>query len=249
VRCHTYRDRPGQQDALHVDLWWRGVNVLTDAGSFRYYCPDAPAVERYFGSRAAHNALDVPGYEPHESASRFLRFPWPRGRLLAYETSHAEAQWLTVACDDYRRHPSGLVHERTLVSFADECWLVIDDFAGRGAPLVRLRWHLADVPIDELTADQRWRLVIPDGSCELALGGAAPRSVELLRGLETPARVEGWVSPYYGRRAPAPVIVADYEAPLPLRVLTAFGPADVDPAALLARWNALAAARTEDVAC
>ena len=39
VRCHRYRDRQGQCDTLHVDLWWRGRNVLCDAGSYQYFTP------------------------------------------------------------------------------------------------------------------------------------------------------------------------------------------------------------------
>jgi hypothetical protein len=39
TRCHSYHTRPGQADMLHLDLWWRGLNVLRDSGSFSYYDP------------------------------------------------------------------------------------------------------------------------------------------------------------------------------------------------------------------
>ncbi len=37
TRCTAYRYRPAQADMLHMDLWWRGVNVACDPGSYLYY--------------------------------------------------------------------------------------------------------------------------------------------------------------------------------------------------------------------
>ncbi len=59
IRCHTYRDRPGQYDPLHVDLWWQGVNVLRDCGTFQYYVPERPDFEEYSGLPAAHNIMEI----------------------------------------------------------------------------------------------------------------------------------------------------------------------------------------------
>ena len=36
TRIPRFRHRPGQADALHVDLWWRGQNVAVDAGTYSY---------------------------------------------------------------------------------------------------------------------------------------------------------------------------------------------------------------------
>ena len=48
VRCHTYRDRPAHVDMLHVDLWHRGINILGDSGTHKYFNAASPGMERYF---------------------------------------------------------------------------------------------------------------------------------------------------------------------------------------------------------
>ena len=41
IRAHTYVDRPGHCDPLHVDLWWKGQNVLRDCGNVSVLLPQA----------------------------------------------------------------------------------------------------------------------------------------------------------------------------------------------------------------
>jgi len=67
VRCHSYRDRPCHADMLHFDLWYKGVNLLRDAGTFQYYCE--PPWEHYFKSTAAHNTVEVDGKDQMEKGS------------------------------------------------------------------------------------------------------------------------------------------------------------------------------------
>ena len=86
IRCHTYRDRPAHCDQLHVDLWWRGLSILQDCGTYRYYVPGRPDVEYYFKSCRAHNNVEIDGQNPLELASRFMWFPWPRARRRRFET-------------------------------------------------------------------------------------------------------------------------------------------------------------------
>jgi len=36
IRCHSYRDRPAQNDMFHLDVWYKGENIFCDAGSYSY---------------------------------------------------------------------------------------------------------------------------------------------------------------------------------------------------------------------
>ncbi|HEX2994597.1 MAG TPA: heparinase II/III family protein, partial [Anaerolineales bacterium] len=36
IRCTDFHARPSHADQLHVDLWWRGVNIACDAGTYLY---------------------------------------------------------------------------------------------------------------------------------------------------------------------------------------------------------------------
>ena len=39
LRAARYADRPSQADQLHLDLWWRGENIVCDAGTYLYNGP------------------------------------------------------------------------------------------------------------------------------------------------------------------------------------------------------------------
>ena len=39
AHAEDFKERPGQADQLHVDLWWRGLNIARDAGSYLYFGP------------------------------------------------------------------------------------------------------------------------------------------------------------------------------------------------------------------
>ncbi|GAB5404478.1 MAG: hypothetical protein Aurels2KO_27090 [Aureliella sp.] len=78
VRATTYRDRPCQCDMLHLDLWYRGHNILRDAGSYFYYHKDK-SVKDYFYSVRAHNTASIDGVEQMTKGPNFLWFHWPPG--------------------------------------------------------------------------------------------------------------------------------------------------------------------------
>lgn len=59
TRCHSYHDRPGQCDMLHADLWYKGINVLRDGGTYLYNCDES--WRRFFNGTAAHNTVQVDG--------------------------------------------------------------------------------------------------------------------------------------------------------------------------------------------
>ena len=64
IRCAKYRDRPAQADMLHVDLWWRGHNLVADPGTYSYNSP--PPWNNSLSATGAHNtpeidSLDTPG--------------------------------------------------------------------------------------------------------------------------------------------------------------------------------------------
>ena len=93
IRCHTYRDRPSHVDPLHLDLWWRGLNILRDCGTYQYYIPGRGDIERYFKSIAGHNTVEIDGRDPIELVSRFLWLPWPKARVRHYEPRNVAAKW------------------------------------------------------------------------------------------------------------------------------------------------------------
>lgn len=223
IRCHTYRDRPGQRDSLHVDLWWRGQNVLRDAGTYQYYTPENPALAEHFKSLAAHNTVELAGQEPIEPVSRFLWFPWPRAELLRFECARPDGvQIFEGAGRDYTRRPWRMLHRRTVVLLPSDAWLVVDDLLGAGSHPATLRWHMADAPLQFDARNTAVRLETPAGA--LGLSVVAARGGELcakvIRGVAEPGRVQGFYSPSYAELRPSPALEARVSGPLPIRFLT-----------------------------
>jgi len=215
IRCHAYRDRPAHVDPLHLDLWHRGVNVLADSGTYKYFAPEDPAAEKFFKSIAAHNTVQIDGANPLELVSRFLWLPFPQARCL----SHAPDRFVGES-DAYARAPWNLVHRRTIDAANPGHWLVTDELLGSGRHALALRWHLADGPT-ELDAERNTvSLDLPIGRVTLNFDGPAGLRIRVVRGSTEPAEPSGWVSLYYARREPRPTVVVTAEADLPARLTT-----------------------------
>ena len=234
VRSHTYRDRPAHCDQMHVDLSWKGLNILRDCGTYRYYCPGRPDVEYYFRSNLAHNCVELDGQNALERASRFLWFPWPRCSTTRYLPVGDSPGCIEAVSYDYQRRPFRCIHRRTCVSLADDLWVVVDDLVGRGSHEAVVRWHLLDVPLSVDPAELTVALDTPAGPFGMALANAAISCdrFEVIRGRDELNRVQGFASRYYGQRLPIPTVEASWSGPLPQRVVSTFCPGLPTPARL-----------------
>lgn len=216
TRCHTYRDRPAHVDMLHVDLWWRGQNVLCDSGSFQYYTPDDPNVEKHFKSIAAHNTIEIDGANPLELVSRFLWLPWPRARELRFDAATDGAAVFSGEHYAYDRAPWRVVHRRTIVMLDADVWVIVDDLLGEGEHDFRSRWHLLDAPAEFVGEARRATIRSPRGKWSIAAGATAAVEATLDRG--------GWSSRYYSWRTPIPRLTLAGRAALPVRLVMLAGP-------------------------
>ena len=221
VRCHTYRDRQTQCDTHHVDLWWRGVNVLQDCGTYHYYVPDRPDVEYYFKSAAAHNNIVIDGADPARLVSRFLWSPRSRARKREFVPAGNPPTFTGVQYD-YDRTPWHAVCQRTVRCPTETCWEIIDEVRAQSAHVVTLRWHMVDGAC-RLDAEARelW-LTTPAGTVRLSVAaetGAISR-FELIRGRDDRGCVQGFASHYYGTREAIPVLEVDVGGSRTLRIIT-----------------------------
>jgi len=224
IRCHEYRDRPGQCDPLHVDLWWKGVNVLRDCGTCQYYLPQKPDVERYFALRRAHNTIDIDRAETVKWVTRFLYVPFPKARCTRFTALRADGEQVFEGEQyDYDRHSRQVLHRRSVVAIRADLWVVVDDFVGRGSHLLTVRWHLADYPYE--LSDDAVSLRTPNGPVVVylcAASGDRP-SVSVSRGKTEGRDVSGVAAPYYSSCVPIPTVTAEVRSTLPQRLLTVIG--------------------------
>lgn len=221
VRCHSYTERPNQADMLHFDLWWRGQNILRDAGSYSYHCPSP--WRQYFVSTAAHNTIVVDELDQMTRGPRFMWFDWCRSRLVEFHSLGQSERWQGEH-DGYRSR-CGVVHRRTIERFSDETWTVTDELVGKGDHRAVLHWHLLDAPWQWTEESLTLCLKSPVGEVWLQLKAESCKAYEcqIVRGLEEPNRVLGWESLYYGVKVPHPVIRFEMRGRCPMKVVTRIG--------------------------
>lgn len=186
TRATSYRDRPGQCDSLHVDLWYKQHNVLRDAGSFRYYHEDKSAKE-YFYSTSAHNTVSVAGTEQMTKGPNFLWLNWP-----TVNAAWDAAGNLVGSAEFHGKTPYS--HTRTISGEGDS-YLVTDSVAG--VETFSLHWRL--------TPDWHWQQT---GACEFS---AVVEDGTFCLRLMTDSSVRAelgqcWESLYYGERTKVPCL-------------------------------------------
>jgi len=214
VRCHSYRSRPNQADMLHLDVWWRGLNLLRDSGSFTYYDPEC-GWNHYFVSTAAHNTVEVGGVDQMIKGPRFQWYSLLRSQVLG-RRSDGEIEIWAGEHDGYTRLVSDAVHRRAISRVGDRYWLVIDDVLGAGDESVILHWQLPDVEYEKRPDELVLRT--PGGSCLLTVRSTAREWIwDVYRGVDEPGRRAGWDSQAYGIKEPALTVQVRAVAALPVR--------------------------------
>ncbi len=211
IRCHTYHDRPAHLDMLHLDLWYRGVNVLSDSGTYRYFAPDDPAAEKYFKGMAAHNTIELDGRNPLDLVSRFLWMPWPAAKCLAHSADQFQGEHHA-----YDRSPWRVVHRRTVDASNEAAWIVTDELIGHGEHDIAVRWHLVDGVCELDEAKRTLTLRHAKGCIRLAVDVPGNARLSVSRGESDAMRMSGWESRYYQEKSARPTFTVRVRAALPL---------------------------------
>ena len=222
-RCGSVRDRFSQIDMLHVDVWWRGQNVLTDPGSYLYN--GAPEWHNHFLRTASHNTVQVDGRDqmPHIRQFKTL-YPTPAKLLRFHDTSD-----FVVAIGEHYGYTriEHCTHRRSVLFLKkEETWIVVDTIEGTASHKARLHWLAGPYPHEFDQRDARLTLDTPQGQFHIAVfdgNGQAARDADVVQGSENPPR--GWLSRYYGHKIPAPSLAVSLSGPLPLTFLTVASPA------------------------
>jgi hypothetical protein len=235
LRASRFKSRLGHMDQLHLDLWWRGLNIAQDAGSYLYNAPapwDNPLV-----STRVHNTVTVDGQDQMKRGGRFLVLDWfPAYSRTCVESSPSVLQKVQAWHNGY----PGLRHERSVTVRSGERWLIEDAFTPRrpSLHLYRLSWLLPDWEVDIREAQRsRIRLNSPFGWITVSIvagvkdstSGAASiprlsvaRAGELIHGRREVMLWEGWVSPTYGVKIPALSVTVEISSDRPVTFTTEF---------------------------
>ena len=183
MRYPRFQFRPSHCDALHVDLWLNGNNLLRDGGSYSYAAPEEYI--EYFSGVESHNTVQFDGRDQMPRIGRFLYGAW----LKSYDVSVVEEQGGAITAGAAYRDCWGAIHKRELCLSDDR--LVCRDIMAGKARFAVLRWRLAP---------GSWRRLENGISGEnLVLKLSSNRELQV-------SLVEGHESRHYLERTPIPVL-------------------------------------------
>jgi hypothetical protein len=149
IRCGNHKDRPSQADNLHLDVWYKGQNILCDAGSYQYNTD--PETLKYFFGSASHNTVMIEDYDQMKKGTRFIWFGWTQVKASQfYETT--DSYCFTGSIVAFKHLRKGIVHTRQVIKKKDEpLWFIKDSIINKPAGLrMKQLWHLplSHLPIE-----------------------------------------------------------------------------------------------------
>lgn len=212
LRASNFKSRLAHMDQLHFDLWWRGLNIAQDAGTFLYNA-EAPWDNSLITTRV-HNTVMVDGRGQMTRAGRFLVLDWADAYARpVIELDEKILYRIKAYYTGYRKF--GLRHERMVTVYADEFWRIEDRLVNsrRRPHVYRLHWLLPDWEwqVEEKETGAVMKIKSPHGWITLHVNCSLndERRISIVRaggliyGQRDVLPFEGWVSKNYGEKSPA----------------------------------------------
>jgi hypothetical protein len=213
----------GHADLLSVQCSVFGEPFLVDAGTY-CYTPE-PRWRKFFRGTAAHNSITVDGEDQAISTGPFQWNNHPAARLRRW-SSGEEYDFADAEHRAYARLADPVTHRRRVIFVQRRYWIVVDDLLGSAEHRIDIRFQFAPM-IVELEAERWIRARGRQGRGLLIRSFAsAPVQTEIIEGATDP--IQGWISPEYGRRVAAPVLLYSVQNQLPFRMITVLLPVE-DP--------------------
>jgi hypothetical protein len=180
LRYPRFRFRPSQADALHLDLWHHGVNLLRDAGTYSYNADGA----EWFSGTAAHNTIEFDGRDQMPRLGRFLFGDWLKADAVEPVYDKGMGIGAAAGYTDAR----GARHHREVILSADA--LICRDTISGDFDEACLRWRLAP---------GAWRL---DGTT--LRNGSYAITIDIDGAPLPPTLTTTWDSRYYQQKSEIP---------------------------------------------
>ncbi len=236
-RIAHFCSRPAHADQLHLDLWWRGMNMAQDPGTYLYN--SAPPWDNSLTSPFVHNTVTVDGQEFMLRAGRFLYLDWAQAKVIDADNDIGLIR-ISAVQDGYRR--LGVSHTRQVTALQNGSWEIIDQVTGSPVKnhTVRLHWLLPDLEYEvcELSSDANLtlfqvRLRTQFGWVSLEMSIMSPADVslktqkvklqlmragQLVHGSGVARPIAGWFSPTYGVKVPALACILEADQRLPVNI-------------------------------
>jgi hypothetical protein len=180
----------GHYDQLSVELYAGGRSLVVDPGRYTYADNEW---RHWFKGSAAHNSVTVDGLDQTPYRRGSPKRPTSQARIVRRTTGNYFDAIETEATSPIH----DAVHTRRVVFPQRDYWVIHDHIAGGSLHRYEARWHLAVEAQDRVKIERTDKQTVvrtPSGTFVVPSGPTV--DIE-----------PGWVSPSYGIKHPAPVIV------------------------------------------
>jgi len=226
----TFPSRLSHMDQLHLDLWWGGLNVAQDAGTYLYNADppwDNPLVTGF-----VHNSVTADGNDQMTRGGRFMTLDWFPAYIKSVVVTDEAVLGQVLG---YHKGYNGIRHERRVTVYADELWTVEDRLISKEPHTYRLHWLLPDwewkvenresgfglrikAPLGWISLDIMSDSQLPNNNSPLSL----VRAGEVVYGERNVKPYEGWVSRRYGEKHPALSLAFEVQSEGTTQITTEF---------------------------
>jgi hypothetical protein len=149
IRCGNHKDRPSQADNLHLDLWYKGENILPDAGSYKYNTDKQTM--RYFSGTQSHNTVMLDDNDQMLKGGRFIWYYWTQC-IEALLTESEDNYSFNGAISAFTYISDGIHHKRTVIKQKGvPHWKITDEIEHLpGSMKMKQLWHLPHNPKNKI---------------------------------------------------------------------------------------------------
>lgn len=139
IRCGLFKTN-GSTDQLHLDVWYKGKNVLMDGGSYMYNTDEATVL--YFSGTESHNTIMLGDYDQMQKGMRFIWLypPTLRNASLVEEN---DAYVFKGCVNAYKQIGEGIIVQRVVKKKKGTAeWTISDTIEGAPANIIKRQlWH------------------------------------------------------------------------------------------------------------
>lgn len=139
VRCGLFK-KNGSTDQLHLDIWYKGKNVLIDGGSYMYNTDESTV--RYFAGTEAHNTVMIGNYDQMQKGMRFIWFYPPT--FIAVDLKEKDDMYVFKGeINAFKQIAEGIIVQRVIKKKKGiPEWTIIDTVKGAPSSMsIRQIWH------------------------------------------------------------------------------------------------------------
>jgi hypothetical protein len=209
----------GHADLLSVQCAVFGEPCLVDAGTYCY--TTEPEWRDFFRGTSAHSTIQLDGLSQSEPDGPFRWTRRPRVRLRSWQST-PDVDLLDAESSAFLTLSDPVVHRRRVIFVKPRYWIIVDDLAGLSTHQVELMYQFGPIAVAVDSSPWARARTAKGAALHVAAFASSPLHTTLRSGELLPIR--GWVSPDYGRRLPAPMLIYSCEASLPWRALTVLLP-------------------------